>query len=244
MRTEEHKRKLSEANKGKHPINYGFKKGNKLWDNEKSKSAQFKKGDTIRKGTKLPEKQKKEHSDFMKEFYKTHKHPMIGKKSSEETKKKLRESHKGQIAWNRGLTKETDKRLDFKRRYNFKKGKDNPNYGRKTPIVVGDKQWNWKGGITPLVIKIRNSIQYKEWRSKIFERDNWTCQTCDKRGGLEAHHSLKTFSQIMEEKNIKTFEQALSCRELWDLNNGVTLCIDCHQLTKQGRILKNGNNKR
>jgi len=28
--------------------------------------------------------------------------------------------------------------------------------------------------------------------------------------------------------------QALSCDELWDLNNGVTLCEDCHNLTKRG----------
>ena len=35
----------------------------------------------------------------------------MGKKHSEETKKKLSELHKGQVAWNRGKTKETDKRM-------------------------------------------------------------------------------------------------------------------------------------
>lgn len=38
--------------------------------------------------------------------------------------------------------------------------KNNPNY-----------KWN-----TPLLMNIRNSIEYKNWRTKCFERDNYTCQ--------------------------------------------------------------------
>ncbi len=99
----------------------------------------------------------------------------------------------------------------------------------------GSNQGGWKGGITPLTKQIRFSPQYKQWRSDVFKRDNWTCQTCNNRGGnLEAHH-IKKFYKILKENNIKTLKQALKCKELWEIDNGVTLCTDCHNLTKKGK---------
>jgi hypothetical protein len=41
---------------------------------------------------------------------------------------------------------------------------------------------------------------------------------------LEVHHA-KTFNDICKENNVTTVEQALACKELWDLNNGVCICI-------------------
>lgn len=40
---------------------------------------------------------------------------------------------------------------------------------------------------------------------------------------------------MLEENNIKTMEQALKCKELWDVNNGIVLCNKCHDLTRYGR---------
>nr|DAW74567.1 MAG TPA: HNH endonuclease bacteriophage, HNH Endonuclease, DNA.52A [Caudoviricetes sp.] len=35
----------------------------------------------------------------------------------------------------------------------------------------------------------RNNTYYKEWVRKVFDRDNYTCQCCGKRGSnLNAHH--------------------------------------------------------
>lgn len=95
----------------------------------------------------------------------------------------------------------------------------------------GEKNWNWQGGIAPLNKRIRISERYKQWRSDVFKRDNWTCQTCRERGCyLEAHH-IKGLRELIKEYNIKTMEKALQCEELWDVNNGVTLCEECHSLT-------------
>lgn len=79
----------------------------------------------------------------------------------------------------------------------------------------------WKGGITPLHHKIRQSIEYRLWREAVFARDNWTCQKCKKRGSnLEAHH-------------IKRFKEYPELR--FAIDNGQTLCIKCHNKTKKGK---------
>lgn len=75
----------------------------------------------------------------------------------------------------------------------------------------------WKGGITPINKKIRDSIEYEEWRTKVFIRDNYTCQGCGQIGGyLEADH-IKSFSLYPELR--------------FDTNNGRTFCKSCHRKT-------------
>lgn len=132
-----------------------------------------------------------------------------GKKLTPETKKKLSIAHKGRKA-----SPETRRKM----REVFRRGKLNN---------------KWKGGITPVVRKIRTSLDSIQWRIDVFNRDNFICQMCGRKGGdLEAHH-LKPFSMIIKENKIKTIEDALNCAELWDINNGQTLCIPCHNKTKE-----------
>ena len=45
---------------------------------------------------------------------------------------------------------------------------------------------------------------------------------------LEVHHA-KTFDDICKENNVSTIEQALTCKELWNLNNGFSMCYGCHK---------------
>lgn len=85
----------------------------------------------------------------------------------------------------------------------------------------GDKCHFWKGGISRVKnYKHYNCIKYKLWRSGIFERDNWICQTCGKRSCsgdpiyLEAHHIIRW---------------SLNKKLRYTLNNGVTLCKECHK---------------
>ncbi len=95
--------------------------------------------------------------------------------------------------------------------------------------MSGENNGNWKNGKTPLVYKIRTSYEYVQWRTAVFTRDHFTCINCgDKTGGnLNADH-IKELSVILHENNITTFEQAMECKELWDVENGRTLCGDCH----------------
>ena len=79
--------------------------------------------------------------------------------------------------------------------------------------------------------RIRGLWQGREWRDFVFKRDDYTCQICFKRGGkLEADH-IVPFSYILKKNNITTIEEAIECAELWDINNGRTLCVDCHKKT-------------
>jgi 5-methylcytosine-specific restriction endonuclease McrA len=79
---------------------------------------------------------------------------------------------------------------------------------------AGEKNKNWKGGITPLNKLVRSSGECLTWRRDVFKRDQWKCQKCDKGGrGMVAHH-------------IKTFAEYPDLR--FDVENGVTLCTPCH----------------
>ena len=94
----------------------------------------------------------------------------------------------------------------------------------------------WKAvRITPLYNAIRNLFQSREWRFNIFKRDNFTCTICQKQkevsGKLEADHYPKGFAVIIAEQKITSLDQALNCKELWNINNGRTLCKDCHKTT-------------
>jgi hypothetical protein len=37
------------------------------------------------------------------------------------------------------------------------------------------------------------------------------------------------FDDICKENNVSRVEQALPCKELWNLNNGVSICYSCHK---------------
>ena len=112
----------------------------------------------------------------------------------------------------------------------FKRGEHR---NKNTEFKKGDtlciKNINWKGGITPLTKQIRHTFEYRQWISDVFTRDDYVCQDCYIKGGrLEAHH-IRLFSKILEENNIKTLQEALNCSELWSINNGKTLCKECHR---------------
>lgn len=100
---------------------------------------------------------------------------------------------------------------------------------RKRENNMSEDDILWNEFITPIQEKIRKLIEYKNWRNKIYERDNYICVSCgyDKGKILNAHHN-KFFCKIITENKITTIEEAKECQELWDINNGITLCKKCH----------------
>jgi len=97
---------------------------------------------------------------------------------------------------------------------------------------TGKNSRNWKGGKTDLTRCIHSLSNYKEWRTKIFIRDNWTCQNCHLVGVyLEPHH-IKSLKEIIKDNKIKNSADAIRCKELWNVDNGITLCKECHKLTE------------
>lgn len=96
-------------------------------------------------------------------------------------------------------------------------------------LLSGENNHWWNGGITPLYEMIRGNLKYMAWRKMVLERDNWTCTSCHKRGGNIHSHHLKHFKDIIKDNNIKSLDEGINCSELWDINNGITLCTKCHK---------------
>lgn len=132
-----------------------------------------------------------------------------GKKRTFEQKQKIRDALKG-------VPKTIMHRLKMSQNHADISGKNNP---------------NWRGGISSLNSTIRRSEKYKKWRSEVFERDNYTCIICKQIGRKLNCDHIKPFSIIVKESNIKTLQNAINCKELWNINNGRTLCIKCHTET-------------
>lgn len=100
--------------------------------------------------------------------------------------------------------------------------------------IRGEKNHQWKGGLRPLSKAIRDSIKYSEWRLAVYKRDNF----CDWFSGLPGHgnltaHHRNPFNNILRSNNIITFEQAMACESLWDINNGVTMFKTSHEAYHQ-----------
>ena len=69
--------------------------------------------------------------------------------------------------------------------------------------------------IRPHESRSRNTSEYIAWRTSVFERDNYTCQSCNESGGkLEAHH-IRPWALYPEFR--------------YEVSNGVTLCAKCHK---------------
>lgn len=60
----------------------------------------------------------------------------------------------------------------------------------------------------------RNFPEYREWRKKVLERDDYTCKCCGDKESVMVTHHIKNY---LENEELRT-----------ELKNGITLCQDCH----------------
>ncbi len=81
---------------------------------------------------------------------------------------------------------------------------------------LGGYKWK-KSSITPEHLRIRGSIKYRLWRLSVFERDQFTCQSCGQKGGKLNVDHIRPFAHYPELR--------------FDMNNGRTLCVSCHRQT-------------
>lgn len=107
--------------------------------------------------------------------------------------------------------------------------------GRPRLDMKGKNHPNWKGGKTKLREKIRKSIQYKQWRTSVFTRDEYVCIWCKSKKDIEADHII-SFAEIIEKLKFEQgvndlYRKAMQYLLLWDINNGRTLCKECHKKT-------------
>lgn len=142
-----------------------------------------------------------------------------GKRHSKEAKKKI----------SRALT---GKKLSLEHRKNI------------SEAICGVNHPKYIDGRTSLVYRIRGLVESDNWRLAVLKRDNYTCQDYGKRGGsdLEAHHKkafvtilnefLQEYNQFspLEDKEILV-RLSLNYNPFWNINNGETLCQDCHTKT-------------
>lgn len=143
-----------------------------------------------------------------------------GKKMSQKMKEKISKSKKGTTPWNKGIPA-SDK--EKKRLSEYAKGRKPSIESRRKMSMAQKKRVQaglhnfWKGGVSKEYKKRYYDVEYKYWRMRVFERDNFTCQFCGIRGVYVTAHHIKSFAHYPDLR--------------YELTNGVTLCEDCHKLT-------------
>ena len=90
---------------------------------------------------------------------------------------------------------------------------------RKIGFYNGENNKNWNGGVQKVHLWVRNLPESREWRCLVIERDNNRCQCCGGNTDLNVHH-IENFGDLYLELDDK----------LWDVDNGITLCNDCHRV--------------
>ena len=158
-------------------------------------------------------KQTPEHKEKIRAFH-------LGKKLSEETKKKLSDSHKGKTPtkgkhWK--LSEETKMRIGLANKGKTRTEEQKQEMSRiRKGLLAGEKHPNWMGGKS---FELYTVDWTETLRVSIRERDRYICKTCGKKQGDIAHdiHHID-----YDKKNCNP-------------DNLITLCHSCHTKTNFNR---------
>lgn len=98
----------------------------------------------------------------------------------------------------------------------------------------GAQHYRWNGGSSRLNISIRQMNENRRWTDAVRDRDGERCVDCGATGDLNSHH-LVELAELIARLGIKSRDDArANASELWNLDNGVTLCEPCHYV-RHGR---------
>ena len=164
----------------------------------------------------------------------------MGRKKAPDHIRKISESlkgntnSKGKPKWNKGMTgfparsEETKKKISLantgkvrtlEAREKIRKARTGSKSSVETRLkqsesTRGSKGNAWKGGVTEKNRSARNGLEFKLWREAVFKRDGWKCKKCKKPGGYLHPHHIFNFSTFI---NLR-----------FAIDNGITMCKDCH----------------
>lgn len=139
----------------------------------------------------------------------------VGRKSTKETRMKRSKISKELKTWKvlfQPEIREKAMKNSIEKRKNGTSRK-----GKSATWMLGENNPNWKGGVGTERHRLMGQVDYVLWRTAVFMRDDYTCQQCNIRGGsLEADH-IKPWALYPELR--------------YAIDNGRTLCVDCHRQT-------------
>jgi hypothetical protein len=102
----------------------------------------------------------------------------------------------------------------FQKGHKINEGKHYSAEWRKNLSIAQRKRFEGVELKTPAYRLIRDSAEYRLWRTSVFVKDDFSCRDCGSHGGeLHAHHIL-SFSKYPHKR--------------FDITNGITLCKVCH----------------
>lgn len=142
----------------------------------------------------------------------------LGSKRSLESRRKISDSRKGIVFSQKHIENLSSSHLGQPNKSKGKKRTDwlwtTESRKKASNSRKGCKSYLWKGGISSENKIIRSGIEWRLWREAVYSRDNWTCRKCFNKGGRLHPHHIKNFAQYDELR--------------FAIDNGVTLCINCH----------------
>ena len=155
-------------------------------------------------------------------------------------------------SWNKGLSKETDKRVagygkkqsenvTVEKRQKHSIGmRELWELGKIVPLT-GSNHSQWNGGTSHLTLRLRGSTElYEKWKRPILIRDGFRCVACGGSGELNVHHDGERFSEVLhrfmpDDLHEMTWDEQTDVLEKMIRYHveapvsGITLCLSCHE---------------
>ena len=148
-----------------------------------------------------------------------------GHETSKETRKKIGDSLFKGVYYNCdycGNESRTPKSHFIKKKLHFCNQKCYSSY--REEVMQSHEHNSWKGGITKATQGGRGSKKYKIWQRAVYDRDEYKCTWCGSDKKIEADH-IKRWAKYPKLK--------------YEISNGRTLCMKCHNKTRNKKYYEN-----